>query len=666
MKNPFRRAPKAQEKQVTIVGTELFSGFENTKDTNNIKAYRDSLYFYIAVSKIAKRAAGVPLNLYKIKNKRGDVTEVLDHPLLALLARPNERQTAREFRELSAIYYLTAGDCFWYIEMEGTTPKALEILRPDLVEVLLSSDKKSIVGYEYHASTIQRFKPEEIIHIKNVDPENPLRGQGPVRPATSRILTEKQATEYQANFFKNQGRPDIMVFSDQEATEEAGNDFRARWKRIFGRGNTGNVAVFGNNVKSVQELNKTPKEMDFIETQKFLRDDILAALHVPKAMVTSDDVNLANAKEAYRMFLQEAVVPVLDAFVDILNNRLAMMVDYTVFFDFDDPVPTDREMMLKEHSVGVGRWITQNEARIETGRAPLEGEQYDQLGSVGAPAPVNPEVQETAKAILRTRPVLVRRLEAIEQLANVVRISTEPKRAMTPVFATRQMKEAYAKAYNHKADRQAEDIKAAIDAVHKDLEKRILETDLSVNGFMDPAEEARIAKDKLTPMLRQLYKDNGQAALDALFKKADDQFFTDEVMLASIDGRVEFFTRSMMDTTFEVLKSKIVEGVKNGEGIEAIKASIQEYFTDMPDKRARTIAQTESNFILSKSTNDAYNQSSVVVGKEWISIGDHKVRPEHVENEAQGPIPKEAAFSNGEHYPAEHSVNCRCVLAPAV
>lgn len=662
------RAPKAKEKSVTIVGTELFSGVENTKDTSNIKAYRNSLYFYIAASKIAKRAAGVPLNLYKIKNKRGDVTEVLDHPLLALLARPNERQTAREFRELSTIYYLTTGDCFWYLDLDGTTPKAIEILRPDLVEVLLSADKKTIIGYEYHASTIQRFTPEQIIHVKNVDPENPLRGQGPVRPATSRILTESQATEYQANFFKNQGRPDLAVFSNaEEVSEEAAQDFRSRWKRVFGGKNAGNVGVFGSIIKDVKELNKTPKEMDFIETQKFLRDDILAALHVPKAMVTTDDVNLANAKVAYRMFLQEAVVPVLEAFVDILNNRLAMMVDYTVFFDFDDPVPADRETLLAEHTAGVGKWITQNEARIETGRAPLEGEQYDQLGNVTVTQPATPPaVQETAKAILRTRPVLVKRLEAIEKTVEAVRVSTEPKRSMTSVFPTRALKEAYAKAYLKKVDQKAETLKEAIDKVHLALEKRILDTDLSVGGFMNAAEEAKIAKDALTPLAVQMYKESGQEALDALFKKADDQFFTDQVMLASIEGRVEFFTKSMMDTTFNILKAKIVEGVQRGEGVEAIADTIRSYFVDMPEKRARTIAQTESNYILSKSTNDAYSQSSVVTGKEWLSIGDDRVREEHVANEAQGPIPKNAAFSNGEQYPAEHSVNCRCVLLPAV
>lgn len=660
MPNLIKRLFRTKSVGTTI--TTLLNGFEHSTDIRSLNAYKDSLYLYIGVSMIAKRVAGIPLELYKIKNKKGDVTEVFDHPLLQLFNTPNELETQMEFWELSVTYYLLSGDCFWYLDRTGSGIAQMVALRPDYVEIILSPDGKRIVAYEYRVNTIQRFRPEDVLHIKNIDPTNPLRGSGVVRPASSRIATETEATRYQANFFKNQGRPDMAVFTNSTVTEEAAEDFRRRWKSVFGGKNNGSVGVFGNNVTSVEELNKTPKEMDFIETQKFLRMDILSALHIPEEMVSSDGSNRATSKEAYKMYLQEAVIPVLKAFLNIINNKLVPQMDQALFFKFTDPTPVDRELKLKETTelkkVGI---ITANEGRALYDYDVMEG--GDELSSAGSNN-ARIEVQEEAKQFLRKRPLLVKKLEAMEKVAALAELSA-PKREMNSIFATKAMKDAYAKAYNNKVDRKAETVKEALDAFHDGMLTRVLATDLSANAFMDAQSEKIAAKGIFTPIMVKLYKDGGQDALDALFKKSDTNFFADAVLLAAIEGRVNFFTNSIVDTTFEVLKSKIVAGVQAGQGVEEIGRSIRDYFTDMSVKRAKTIAQTETGFVLSKATNDAYQQSSVVTGKEWLTVGDDRVRDEHVENNGVI-VAKGGAFPSGEAYPAEHSVNCRCVLLPAV
>lgn len=659
MRNPFKGL--FQTKSIAIHKVDTFKGFEHFADISSLNSYKDSLYLYIGVSMIMKRVAGIPFELYKIKNKKGDVAEVFDHPLLQLLNTPNAFQSGREFMELSVSYYLLSGDCFWLLDRKGSKIEQVMALRPDYVEVVLSNDGKSIIGYDYRAKNLQRFAPEDIIHIRNTDPTNPLRGVGVVRPARSRILTEIEATAYQASFFKNQGRPDFAVFADSDVDEEQGNDFRARWKAVFGGKNAGSVGIFGRNVKSVQELNKTPKEMDFIASQHFLRDDILSALRIPKAMVTSDDVNLANAKEAYRVFLQEAVTPVFEAFLDVINNKLVPAVDESVFFDFTDPTPVDREMLLKEtKELKTSGIITANEARALYNYDALEG--GDELS---AQTQNMQALAETAKQFIRKRPLLAKKLEATEAMANVI-LNSQPKRQLNSIFPDQKSKLSYAKAVNDRADRKADKVKESVDAFHEGMLKRILDTDLDVSGFMDPQAEKKTAKDLFTPIMIKLYTESGQEALDALFRKAGgEHFFADAVLLAAIEGRVEFFTASIVDTTYEVIKSQIIEGVKEGYGVDKIAKNIQDYFADMTQKRAKTIAQTETNFVLSKSTNDAYAQSSVVTGKEWLTVGDDKVRPEHVENNGKI-VAKGQAFPSGEQYPAEHSVGCRCVLLPTV
>lgn len=654
---------KGKDKSASLITSVTYgAGFDTTSDTDNLSLYKKSLHLYTGVSMVCRRTAGIPLELYRIKNKKGDVVEVLDHPILALLGKPNSLQTAREFMEMSINHYLLSGDCFWYLDRNGTTINEIVPLRPDRVQVVMTPDNKTISHYEYSATTIYKFQPKDIVHIRNVDPENPLRGIGVVSPARSRIMAEIEATKYQANFFKNQGRPDFIAFADQEVTDEQGNEFRARWKRIFGRGQGGQVAILGSNVKSVQEANKTPKEMDFIESQKFLRDDILAALHVPKAMVTSDDVNLSNAKEAYKMYLQEAVIPVLEAFVDALNHRLLPQVDMNVFFSFNDPTPADEEMKLKRTTeLKKNGIITANEGRELYEYEPMEG--GDDLSVQKAPE-ASPDLKAEAKAIIRLRPVLAKKLEAIEKTTNLI-LSTQPKREMNSVFTTKAMKESYAKAYNERVDKKADILADAIKKYVEELAERVLATDLGLSTFMDKQNEKILARNAFMPIMETLYREGGQSALDALFKKSSTDFFVDEELLASLQARVYFFTDSMTETTFEILKGKITTGITNGDGVAEIAASLREYFNDMGQKRALTIARTETGFALSKATNDAYNQSAIVTGKEWITVGDDKVRDEHKMNDGVI-VEKGRAFPSGEHYPAEHSVNCRCVLAPAV
>jgi HK97 family phage portal protein len=673
MKNYFTRfLSRFRQKSIAITGSTLFTGFDNYQDSQNLSTYKDSLHLYIGVSMIARAVAGVPLNLMRIKNSKGDVDEVLSHPIIELLAAPNAFQTQREFIELSVAYYILSGDTFWYIERRANgKPIGLHNMRPDYVEVVLSNDRKSIVAYEYRDVQAIKLRPEDVLHFRNSDPTNPIRGVGIVRPASQRILTEKEASKYQANFFKNQGRPDVAVFMDQIVTPEGAQEARQNWMSIFGRGNGGQVGFFGNNVKDLKTLNQNPKEMDFIETQKFLRDDILTALHIPEAIFSSKDANRANMETAETVFMKHAVVPVVEVIVDVLNHKFLSIEDPAVFFDYESPVPADREMQLKEVQAGYGRWLTRNEAReLYNYEAVEDGDAFPEPMSF---TPITNETKRKARQVLKARPVQYLKLKAAEDVLNALNVSPIAPRKMNSIFSTKEMKQSFAKAYNDRVDNQAGAYADVLNTFHKGQSDRLLERNKdgwSVETFMDVSEEKRLAKATFQPVAQKLYTEGGKATMDGLAQpqkaqKSAEDFFADPALLRAIDDRVELFANSVTDTTYEVLKKTIREGVKNGDSIDVIGRKIREYFTDMEVKRAKTIARTETGFILSKATNDAYLQSNIVTGKEWITVGDEKVRDEHVENDGVI-VPKGGAFPNGEEYPAHRSINCRCVLAPAV
>lgn len=657
-----------------------FGGLDDYFDSHNLKTFRESLYLFIGISMIRESVSSIPLEMYQIKNKEGDVEQIHDDPFLDLLERPNQAQTQKEFWKLAIAYYLLSGETFWYLEREvpGKIPSAMANMRPDNVNILFSANNKEVIGYEFVQSNGETIsiKKEDVLHIKNIDPLNPARGIGVIRPATQRIVTEKEASKHQANTFKNQGRPDIAVFTSADLTEEAIEDGRARWQKAFGEDKGSQVAFFGESAKSLQVLNTNPKEMDFINTQKFLRDDILASLHIPKAMITSDDVNLANSKTARINYIKEAVLPILDTFLDIINNKFLNDLDQDRFVTYENPVNEDRDMLLKEavdlKNAGI---ITVDEARGLMNYDNIEG------GDVLAPSISNPlglswkavRLNKMAKQIMRKRPVLVKKFVAVECVTKMIEAEKSVKRSRNSVFNTPELRAGYVKAYHKNIDNKAKLFKQTIDVYNQGFAKRIVDhiEKFGVNHqhFFDVVTEMVTAKGIFNPLMANMYAKIGQETLDnvatGFSSKASENFRTPAEILQQLELRAEFFIGSMLNTDYEELSKIILNQMNEGAGVDAIGRSIRQYFSDMSVARAKTIARTETGRIVSQATNDAYQQSEFVTGKEWITAGDDRVRDEHVMN-AGKVVDTNETFPSGEHYPGEATINCRCVLAPAV
>lgn len=131
--------------------------------------------------------------------------------------------------------------------------------------------------------------------------------------------------------------------------------------------------------------------------------------------------------------------------------------------------------------------------------------------------------------------------------------------------------------------------------------------------------------------------------------------------------------RGVTDTTRAELRKTLIEGVYQGEGIRDLQKRVTEVF-DFADKvRARRIARTEvvgsSNF----ASVEAFKQSNVVAGKEWLAVRDANTRDEHRQLDGSR-VSLDSAFEvNGHrgHYPggfgvAELDINCRCAALPVV
>ena len=130
-----------------------------------------------------------------------------------------------------------------------------------------------------------------------------------------------------------------------------------------------------------------------------------------------------------------------------------------------------------------------------------------------------------------------------------------------------------------------------------------------------------------------------------------------------LESRAKFFANSINDTTFKALAKSLSDGIAEGEGINQLSDRVKETYNQYPTYRLDLIARTESTFANNEGFLDAYKQSDIVQGKEWIATLDDRTRDEHAMLDGEI-VELNQSFSNGLQYPQEY--NCRCVIAPAM
>lgn len=365
----------------TIMGLEdlasLFSGQDTVwQHRHQLEQYSKSLYVFAAVNKIATKVSSIDLDFYQITNAKGDTKDIFDHPAVDLIAKPNPFQTRGEFLKTTWINKKLTGEAYW-MKVRNAGGEVVELwnLRPDMM-VIVSDPEKYIKSYEFHKTDGEKvtFDPTDIIYFKDPNPLNQFRGQSPIAAAKHRIETEQEASRYQKNFFKNNARPDALLITTESLDGDQKMQMTTAWEEKHSdKHNSSRIGILEGGMQ-YQQVSISQREMDYIESIKFTRQDILVALGVPESVIFSGASNYATSQTDFAMFLSETITPEMQQLVDVINEML-VSVDFgeQFYFDYDDPTPDDAASERADYLAGYGRWLTTNEIRAAYSLPPLPG-----------------------------------------------------------------------------------------------------------------------------------------------------------------------------------------------------------------------------------------------------------------------------------------------------
>jgi HK97 family phage portal protein len=317
-----------------IIGKPIWKEWDYSNAVN--EGFKKNNLVYSCIDKIAKSASSVDWYVYK-KKADGTYEKIDNHPLEALINRPNPFMSKRDFITRWTYSMFLGGNSIMFKvrSIESQPPTELWYLPQDTLSPV-PHKTKFIEKYVYDYDGVkQDIATRDIIHDRFIDPSNIYWGISPIKSASMLIDSDNQAVEWNKFSMSQRAISDGAFIIDQPLTKDQWEDVTEQIESNHtGSQNARKFWVLGAGAKW-QQMSLSPVEMDFIQSKKLNREDIASIFGVPPAMLGFyENATLANIETARKVFWQDTVVPYLDGIRDALNSSLT--IEYgDVYLDYD-------------------------------------------------------------------------------------------------------------------------------------------------------------------------------------------------------------------------------------------------------------------------------------------------------------------------------------------
>lgn len=284
------------------------------------EGYRRNAVAHRAVRLIAEAAASLPLSGLEP-----------EHPLAALLARPNPREGGTRFLECVYGHLMVSGNAYIEAVSLDGLPRELFCLRPDRVRLVAGPDGwPSAYEYEAGGRTL-RYDASgaipPILHLALFNPMDDHLGLSPMEAAAIALDIHNAAGAWHKALLDNAARPSgALVFSPSTGATLSDVQFsrlKAELETNYqGAGNAGRPLLLDGGL-DWRPLALSPKEMDFVEAKASAAREIALAFGVPPLLLgLPGDNTHANYAEANRAFYRQTVIPLVRRTADSLTAWL--------------------------------------------------------------------------------------------------------------------------------------------------------------------------------------------------------------------------------------------------------------------------------------------------------------------------------------------------------
>ncbi len=308
--------------------------------------YVGNVVGFRAVRMVAEAAAAIPLVL----SENG--ARMWEHPVLALLERPNPGQDGRALLECVYGHLQLTGNAYLEAAVRGADgmPRELYCLRPDRMAVVPGPDGWP-AAYEYTVGRkkhhfVMTGEADPILHLRAFHPLDDHYGMSPLEAAAASVDVHNAAQKWSKALLDNAARPSgAIVFSGRDGGGQLTEEQYQRLVRELeenhqGARNAGRPLLLEGGL-DWKPMGYSPQEMDFLETKNAAAREIALAFGVPPMLLgLPGDNTYANYQEANRAFYRQTVLPLVRKTAGALATWLAQGTRSTLALEPDlDAVP---------------------------------------------------------------------------------------------------------------------------------------------------------------------------------------------------------------------------------------------------------------------------------------------------------------------------------------
>jgi HK97 family phage portal protein len=290
---------------------------------------------------------------------------------------------------------------------------------------------------------------------------------------------------------------------------------------------------------------------------------------------------------------------------------------------------------------------------------------------------------------------------AIKMVAEMNRIDSEKERGATKAIKpiTRgsvEHKAAYEE-FGRRADALMRSFKREITEVMQEQERglkaklreqaaKALDNEADIDSIWDEVFWGALFADALLTQIQVAAELGAVSTLRQL--RADTALFDLDApeVRAAMQVRAQKFAEQVNETTWDKLKTSLMDGIQGGEGIDELEARVEMVMGDRIRSSAETIARTETVGALTEGSLMGARDAAATgldVRKQWLATFDGREREEHAQAHdiyQASPIALDDVFvvggvqftspgnpvGFGGAAEAAQSINCRCALTYVV
>lgn len=638
------------------------------------------------------------------------------HPALDILHRPNPVMTGVEFHMMQLMWFPVRGEVFAIKTGPdaskigpGTFPTELWPIRPDDMAWIGDRGRQrgKLVGWEMQVpdylprsrggGTRWMLDAYEVVHVKNPNPMDPMRGMSRITAAAASIENALLAQSYTRGAMRRGGVPSGFLSNEKHFSPEQMAQFRESWSEMYGgEKNFGRTGFLAGGWQFTPAF-ISPRDLEYLSLLEWDRDQVLSLMGVPGSVVgITEFTNFATAMAQDLTFWEKTIIPTLRLFEAAWDIALFGTASDSIFPMYD-------VSGIQAFRAGVSEKIDQAE-KLCSDR--LHMPPRDAFAMVGLEAPAYPGDDVS---------LVTARLATVDDVVSGAARQPAPSAFGQPEDGEEDDSEGddidddadptpprpEGRAWTKSRREHEERLLAAQMPLERRYIARYREWGRWLEGEVLGEFDRVIGQRTLTPqeirrMVEVFDRAGGrlraltstilldipeaargimEAELAAPLEITERDF---DALDRIVERRLGFGARQIPRSARRRLERILKRGARSGASLAEIRARIAAEFVGY-DTRARMTAMTEVTAVMSEAKLYLMKSDATPrVKKHWITVGDERVRAGHSAIEALPPKPlgfnyaPAGGYSGVLEFPGDSraesraTVRCRCTIISAV